>query len=71
MNKKLRIGTLFSGIGAAEFALKRLGIPHEIVFACDNGELSLKGDDEVIKTELAKLNTVKERKAYLNSCRRR
>ena len=67
MNKKLRIGTLFSGIGAAEFALKRLGIPHEIVFACDNGELSLKGDDEVIKTELAKLNTVKERKAYLNS----
>lgn len=67
MNKKLRIGTLFSGIGAAEFALKRLGIPHEIVFACDNGELSLKGNDEIIQTELAKLKTVKERKAYLNT----
>lgn len=67
MNKKLRIGTLFSGIGAAEFALKRLGIPHEIVFACDNGELSLKGNDEIIQTELAKLKNVKERKAYLNS----
>ena len=36
--KKIRIGTVFSGIGAIEFALKRLGIDHEIVFACDNGE---------------------------------
>ena len=26
--KKLRVGTVFSGIGAPEFALKRLGIPH-------------------------------------------
>ena len=36
--KKIRIGTVFSGIGAIEFAFKRLGIDHEIVFACDNGE---------------------------------
>lgn len=40
--KKLRIGTLFSGIGAFEEALKQLAIPHEIVFACDNGERYLK-----------------------------
>lgn len=35
---KLKIATVFSGIGAAEQALKQLNIPHEIVFACDNGE---------------------------------
>ena len=35
---KLREGTLFSGIGAFEQALKQMKIPHEIVFACGNGE---------------------------------
>ena len=34
----IKIATVFSGIGAAEEALKQLGIEHEIVFACDNGE---------------------------------
>ncbi len=38
MDKKIKIATVFSGIGAAEQALKQMGIPHEIVFACDNGE---------------------------------
>ncbi len=37
----LRIGTLFSGIGAFEEALKQLKIPHKIMFACDNGEIDL------------------------------
>ena len=37
----IRIGTLFSGIGAFEHALKQLGIEHEIMFACDNGEREL------------------------------
>ena len=32
---KLRVGTLFSGIGAIEHALERLDINHEIVFAGD------------------------------------
>lgn len=36
--KVLRVGTLFSGIGAFEQALKVLKVPNEIVFACDNGE---------------------------------
>lgn len=31
----LRLGTVFSGIGAIEHALLRLGIPHQIVFAGD------------------------------------
>lgn len=40
--KKLRLGTLFSGIGAIEQALLLMNIPHENIFACDNGELDLK-----------------------------
>lgn len=34
-NGQIRIGTLFSGIGAAEAALKRLKLNHSIVFAGD------------------------------------
>lgn len=37
----LRIGTLFSGIGAFEQSLKLLKIKHSIEFACDNGEIEL------------------------------
>jgi DNA (cytosine-5)-methyltransferase 1 len=33
---KLKVGTLFSGIGAFEHALYRLNINHTIMFACDN-----------------------------------
>lgn len=37
----LKIATVFSGIGAIEHALKRMGIKHEIVFASDNGEVDI------------------------------
>ncbi|VVM19637.1 hypothetical protein BSPWISOXPB_9332 [uncultured Gammaproteobacteria bacterium] len=33
---KIRLATMFSGIGAIEYALKRLKISNEIVFASDN-----------------------------------
>jgi DNA (cytosine-5)-methyltransferase 1 len=35
----LRVATVFSGIGAIEHALERMGIEHEIVFACDNSDI--------------------------------
>lgn len=38
----IRLGTLFSGIGAIEQALLRMGEEHLNVFACDNGEIDLK-----------------------------
>ena len=43
LNKKLliRLGTLFSGIGAIEQALNLMNVKHTNVFACDNGELEL------------------------------
>lgn len=62
MNKKIRVGTVFSGIGAFEFALKRLNIEHEIVFACDNGEIDLEYDS------LAELKKVKSLKTPAEKC---
>lgn len=47
--KLLRVGTLFSGIGAFEQALKQMKIKHKIVFACDNGERYLKATEEEIR----------------------
>ncbi len=44
----IRIATVFSGIGAAEQALKQMNVEHEIVFACDNGERYLKQSFEEI-----------------------
>jgi DNA (cytosine-5)-methyltransferase 1 len=37
----LKLATVFSGIGAVEHALKRMGIEYEIVFACDNGDVDI------------------------------
>ena len=65
--KRLQVATVFSGIGAAEFALKRLGIPHDIVFACDNGEIDLLKTDDEISEELKKYDTLEQRKAYVES----
>lgn len=48
----IRIATVFSGIGAAEQALQQMGIEHEIVFACDNGERYLKETAEEIEEYL-------------------
>jgi len=63
---RLKVATVFSGIGAFEFALKRLNIDHEIVFACDNGDIELQIDQqkrlEIIKT----LNNPNEKKEYVD-----
>ena len=37
----IRLATAFSGIGAIEHALNRMGLENEIVFACDNGEVDI------------------------------
>ena len=53
----LKLGTVFSGIGAIEHALDRMNIDHEIIFACDNGDVELDvpaviNDVDSIKSEL-------------------
>ena len=45
---KIKIATVFSGIGAIEQALLKMDLPYEIVFACDNGERELTNSYEQI-----------------------
>ena len=58
-NKTLRIATVFSGIGSPEQALRKMGIPYSIVFACDNGERELKIDPQIVKKEIYGLTNKK------------
>lgn len=37
----IRLATVFSGIGAVEHALERMNLEHEIIFACDNGDVEI------------------------------
>ena len=63
-NKKIRLATVFSGIGAIEFALKRMGVNHSLVFACDNGERDIEYDEEFEKENIKKLDGPIEKKKY-------
>lgn len=54
----IRLGTLFSGIGAIEQALLRMGEDHINVFACDNGEIELKLLPEEIQNEFEVLKKI-------------
>ena len=64
--KKLRVATVFSGIGSIEFALKRLNVEHEIVFACDNGERDdAKIDAESEFKKIKEMDSAKEKHDYV------
>ncbi len=72
---KIKLATVFSGIGAIEFALRRLKVEYEVVFACDNGERDVDIDRErefeIVKTlegPLEKKKYVDD--LYLNRTRR-
>ena len=62
----IKLATVFSGIGAIEHALDRMQLEHEIVFACDNGDVELEMpkvriDIDSIEKELAVLKkTIKK-----------
>jgi DNA (cytosine-5)-methyltransferase 1 len=64
--KKLQVASVFSGIGAFEFALKRLNIEHDIVFACDNGDVELNIESENTFKKIRLLNDPKEKKNYVD-----
>ncbi len=58
----IRLATVFSGIGAIEHALDRMGIDSKIVFACDNGDVNILDKDvgmnlDDIGAELKSLET--------------
>ena len=62
----LKLGTVFSGIGAIEHALERLSIPHDIAFACDNGNIEIDLERDEIERNLKNLNSFKDKKAYVD-----
>lgn len=62
---KIKVATVFSGIGAIEWALKRLDIEHEIVFACDNGERDVEYDIEKERKQVFALNSIDEKHEYV------
>jgi len=58
----IQVATVFSGIGAIEYALKTMNKEHQIVFACDNGERMLKQSRE----EIDKKNKDIMQRAYVS-----
>lgn len=65
-NRKLNLGTLFSGIGAIEQTFLKLGLNHEIVFACDNGEREIKQSREEINEIISSLPQDEKESAIAN-----
>lgn len=66
MGKKIKLATVFSGIGAIEQAFERLHIPHEVIFACDNGERTIDVDFDKELDNVKKLSTIKAKKEYVD-----
>ncbi len=59
----MKLATVFSGIGAIEQALIRLGGDFDVVFACDNGDVELnllQGDELKEYTRLKKMRSKKQ-----------
>ena len=56
--RPIKLATVFSGIGAIEWAFERLSLPYEIVFACDNGEREIKYDLENTKKDISTLESL-------------
>lgn len=63
--KTLTIGTVFSGIGSPEQALKRLNIEHKVLFACDNGERLISCDYNRELEKIRSMSSVKEKREYV------
>lgn len=62
----IRLATVFSGIGSVEWALKRLGIDHKIIFACDNGERYLPQSFEELEKNIEGMDC-QEIKRYIDN----
>jgi DNA (cytosine-5)-methyltransferase 1 len=61
--KKIKVASVFSGIGAFEYALKKLSVNHEVLFACDNGERELEITD-LDQIHLNKLKTTVQKNNF-------
>ena len=67
-NKIMNVATVFSGIGSIEWALKRMNIDHNIIFACDNGDIEVEIDDEEkLRDEINNIKTADEQNEYIRN----
>lgn len=64
---KIRLATTFSGIGAIEWAFKRLGLKHNLVFACDNGDIEIDIDSDQELSKIKKMKSPIDKKIYVDS----
>ena len=65
--KEIRIATIFSGIGSPEQALERIGQPHKVVFACDNGERTINIDYHAEFEKIKALPSISEKRRYVDT----
>ncbi len=65
--EKLKLATVFSGIGAVEFALKRMNVPYDITFACDNGEREIEYDFQKEWDAIKGLKSIDEKQQYVEN----
>ncbi|WP_373402593.1 DNA cytosine methyltransferase [Candidatus Phytoplasma solani] len=64
--QKLKVATVFSGIGAFEFALKKTNIKHEIIFACDNGNRNIEYNSQKELQRIKAFDSIDEKVNYVN-----
>lgn len=64
----MKLATVFSGIGAIEQALHRMGIDYEIVFACDNGDVELNLLEGEELEDYIRLKKLRSKKQLKNEC---
>ena len=63
----INLATIFSGIGAIEWALKRLQIKYNIVFACDNGDRTINIDYNEEYKKILHLKNPEEKSIYVEN----
>lgn len=78
----IRLATVFSGIGAIEHALERMGLENQIVFACDNGDVDIftrdisldlaeiKQEIQNLKKIISKIEQTEDKKELENNLKR-
>lgn len=64
--KKINVATVFSGIGSPEQALIRLNQPHNILFACDNGEREIELDYSKEFATVKSFSTPQQKQQYVD-----
>ena len=62
---RIKLGTIFSGIGAVERALRRLKVDYDVCFACDNGDRFINIDYAKEFQNIRKLNDPIEKKKFV------